>query len=323
MSNQPDQLSQLLLEADGLLLLLHRHRDETPLDAIHLLRRKLQLILALTDGLEDEETSADDEQEWAEDTVENPTDESENDENDNHPVEDQNSANSSENTPIKENIEHHVTVNNVDPTDNDCNSDEPTTQSESENVIVQISPEDNFTEHEIFDTNDNYSEDRNNTTVESYIESTIEHATAIDPEPALSEPIMYQPVEKPVILEDEVVFMNDTPKEIERTFIDDAPIYKPRLNHLDEINSAPANSNTENSASRRPVSSVFNLNDKFRFRRELFGNSDAQYVECLDLLSAMTSIDEAKEYLYDDLSWDPDNDDVKAFVELLQNYYKY
>ncbi|MDE6402523.1 MAG: hypothetical protein K2K86_01800, partial [Muribaculaceae bacterium] len=86
-----------------------------------------------------------------------------------------------------------------------------------------------------------------------------------------------------------------------------------------------ASSNTifqEPAPARRPVSSVFNLNDKFRFRRELFGNSDAQYVECLDLLSAMSSIDEAKDYLYEDLNWDPDNEDVKAFVELLTNYYK-
>ena len=78
----------------------------------------------------------------------------------------------------------------------------------------------------------------------------------------------------------------------------------------------------EQHAPRRPVSSVFNLNDKFRFRRELFGNSDAQYVECLDILSAMKSLDEAKEYLYEDLKWDAENEDVKAFVELLSNYYR-
>lgn len=53
MSHNPDQLSQLLLETDGLLLLLHSHRDETPVDAIKLLRHKLQLILTLTEGLDE------------------------------------------------------------------------------------------------------------------------------------------------------------------------------------------------------------------------------------------------------------------------------
>ncbi|MDE6086310.1 MAG: hypothetical protein K2G40_07935 [Muribaculaceae bacterium] len=114
--------------------------------------------------------------------------------------------------------------------------------------------------------------------------------------------------------------VKDTPRETERRFIDDAPIYKPRLHNDDD--SSWISTTSDITASRRPVSSVFNLNDKFRFRRELFGNSDAQYVECLDLLSAMTSIDEAQEYLYDDLQWDPDNEDVKAFIELLSNYYR-
>ncbi|MBD5180066.1 MAG: hypothetical protein HDT01_02065, partial [Bacteroidales bacterium] len=111
-----------------------------------------------------------------------------------------------------------------------------------------------------------------------------------------------------------------TAREVERRFIDDAPIYKPRLQNDDD--SSWISTTSDITASRRPVSSVFNLNDKFRFRRELFGNSDAQYVECLDLLSAMTSIEEAKEYLYDDLQWDSENEDVKAFVELLSNYYR-
>lgn len=277
MSNQPDQLSQLLLEADGLLLLLHRHRDETPIDAINLLRRKLQLIIALTDGLEDEETSSNDAQEWIEDTVENPT--------------------VPEDKTVIASTVADESEPNVQTIDNSVNPHEV-------NILDKVDMSSTTEDHDTTVKDD----------VESYIESTVEDS---------SEPVMYTPVEKPVILEDEVVFMNETHKEIERTFIDDVPIYKPRLSHIDESGSSATPSGSDVNATRRPVSSVFNLNDKFRFRRELFGNSDAQYVECLDLLSAMTSIDEAKEYLYDDLSWDPDNEDVKAFVELLQNYYKY
>lgn len=163
----PDKLSQLILEADGLMLLLQRHREETPSDVIALLRNKLQLILSLIDGLDDTAPAA--------------------------PAND-----------LK------------DPKD----------------LKAAEAPAE-------------------------YIEDTVEGAA------------------------------------------------------VDSAASRP----------RRPASSVFNLNDKFRFRRELFGNSEMAYTECIDMLTAMHSLDEAKDYLYQDLQWDPDNEDVIAFVDLLSNYY--
>lgn len=62
---------------------------------------------------------------------------------------------------------------------------------------------------------------------------------------------------------------------------------------------------------------AFTLNDKFRFRRELFHNSDADLNETLDVLQAMDSLDEAEDYLYNDLAWDPENTEVKAFIALI------
>ena len=52
---------------------------------------------------------------------------------------------------------------------------------------------------------------------------------------------------------------------------------------------------------------AFSLNDRFRFRRELFGNSDAEMNDTLNLVEAMLNREEACDYFYHDLQWDRDN----------------
>lgn len=297
MSQQPDHLSKLLLEADGLLLLLHKHRDETPIDAIKLLRRKLELILTLTEGLDEEfdepehepeaeepiqcqESTAD----YIEDTIE--------------------SAPDHEN---EETIREEETEAVTDNTDTVIeNAEEPADAFVNEPVYEPLPKND---EPEVVEYDPNYE----------FVEMTAE-TVVTDMEPQA--PVFIDRDDEPAAVwgdepGEKSAEVNEEPESVpyRRTYVITD-------NQFDRNN---ASSNTifqEPAPTRRPVSSVFNLNDKFRFRRELFGNSDAQYVECLDLLSAMSSIDEAKDYLYEDLNWDPDNEDVKAFVELLTNYYK-
>lgn len=63
--------------------------------------------------------------------------------------------------------------------------------------------------------------------------------------------------------------------------------------------------------------SAFTLNDRYRFCRELFGNSRGEMAEVIDTLSAMRSMDEIEEYLYDTLQWDAANPEVEAFVAVV------
>lgn len=65
----------------------------------------------------------------------------------------------------------------------------------------------------------------------------------------------------------------------------------------------------------------FTLNDRFRFRRELFGNNDNEFADALNLVSAMNTLSEAEEYFYDDLGWDDSNDEVKEFMSILSRYF--
>lgn len=70
----------------------------------------------------------------------------------------------------------------------------------------------------------------------------------------------------------------------------------------------------------RDLTKVFTLNDKFRFRRELFGNSNAEFTRALDLISVMHHPEEAEDYFYTDLGWNPENDDVKDFMRIIRSY---
>ncbi|MBQ7042337.1 MAG: hypothetical protein IJN66_06480 [Muribaculaceae bacterium] len=66
---------------------------------------------------------------------------------------------------------------------------------------------------------------------------------------------------------------------------------------------------------------AFTINDKYRFRRELFGNSDTEFIDMINLVSAMTSLTEAEEYFYGDLEWDQENEEVRDFMNIIALYF--
>lgn len=70
-----------------------------------------------------------------------------------------------------------------------------------------------------------------------------------------------------------------------------------------------------------PKQWAFTLNDRYRFRRELFGNSDAEMVDTLELLAAMNSPEEVEEYLFVDLGWDSSNPDVAEFLAIVRRRF--
>ena len=71
----------------------------------------------------------------------------------------------------------------------------------------------------------------------------------------------------------------------------------------------------------KDLKSAFSLNDTFRFRRELFGNSAAEMTDALHMVEAMHSFDEAEDYFYGDLGWDRESDDVKDFMAIIKNHF--
>lgn len=67
---------------------------------------------------------------------------------------------------------------------------------------------------------------------------------------------------------------------------------------------------------------ALSLNDRFRFRRELFGNSDVNMNDTLNLLDTMSDLTEARDYLLQDLGWSSEEPVVQEFLALVERHFK-
>ncbi len=111
--------------------------------------------------------------------------------------------------------------------------------------------------------------------------------------------------------EDEVFEEVETEDEEEIVDDDDAPDADNELSIGERLHRGMA----------KNMRSAFSINDSIRFRRELFGNSQAEYNDALDMVQSMHSFAEAEEYFYDDLEWDPTNEEVKDFMEVVRRHF--
>ena len=59
------------------------------------------------------------------------------------------------------------------------------------------------------------------------------------------------------------------------------------------------------------------LNDRYRFRRELFNFSDEEMDEALEALSEMSSVEEVEDYFYNDLCWESEDEIVQEFMSMI------
>lgn len=67
---------------------------------------------------------------------------------------------------------------------------------------------------------------------------------------------------------------------------------------------------------------AFCINDRFRFRRELFGNSDAEFSAAMDLVATMDDYDEAEAYFFVERGWNPEQPEVMDFMAIIRNYFE-
>lgn len=66
---------------------------------------------------------------------------------------------------------------------------------------------------------------------------------------------------------------------------------------------------------------AFCLNDRFRFRRTLFGGSNKEFNAVMDHIATLTSFEEAEDYFYGDRGFEPEDEDVVDFMEIIRNYF--
>ena len=73
---------------------------------------------------------------------------------------------------------------------------------------------------------------------------------------------------------------------------------------------APAAHNTR-------ILKAFTLNDKFRFRRELFNGDDSSFNDTLSIIADMPCYEDACDFIYNDMMLDAKNTDVADFMAIL------
>lgn len=120
------------------------------------------------------------------------------------------------------------------------------------------------------------------------------------------EPVAEKPEEKPVETPAVTVEIKETVKPAEC-----AEMTEPALTLEEKLARQRA----------KDLSRAFTLNDKFRFRRELFRDSQEELDDAINVISQMTTVAEAEEYIYDDLCLDPENEDVKAFMDIIIKHF--
>ena len=72
----------------------------------------------------------------------------------------------------------------------------------------------------------------------------------------------------------------------------------------------------------RNLMSVIGLNDRFRFRHDLFSNSDEIFKGTIEILNTIETFTQAVEYLEEKFQWNPEADTVVYFYDIIKPKFK-
>ena len=149
-------------------------------------------------------------------------------------------------------------------------------------------------------------------------------------EPA-DEPEPYtEPVAEPLAEPEPVIEPGPIEEPVDEPEPDDAPLDEEYDDEeddddddelLDEEDEGLTINKTQKRSMSRDLLPAFSHNDRFRYRRELFGNSDVEMNDTLNLVETMHSFGEAEEFFYGDLEWDRESPEVKDFMTIIKNHF--
>ena len=66
---------------------------------------------------------------------------------------------------------------------------------------------------------------------------------------------------------------------------------------------------------------AFCVNDRFRFKRELFNNSDSEFDRTMDIVATMENYEEAEQYFFGELGWNSEDESVVDFMAIISSYF--
>lgn len=131
-----------------------------------------------------------------------------------------------------------------------------------------------------------------------------------EPEPIIEEPVQKDEVKSPT----EPVCEEPVKEPVQKTA--EAPQSAPVM--------AKGNVSLNDLLEKKNLSDfrkAFSLNDRFRFRRDLFHGNEEQMNQVIADLNQIDSLEEALRFIDTNLSWDMNNETVADFIKLLEKRY--
>lgn len=100
----------------------------------------------------------------------------------------------------------------------------------------------------------------------------------------------------------------------------EADLYQPEADLIENnINLSKEDLSENETAPRGKL--VFSINDKYRFKRELFANSALDFNTTLAVVASMENFEEAEDYFLNELQFDPSKGVVNDFLEIIRRYF--
>lgn len=141
-------------------------------------------------------------------------------------------------------------------------------------------------------------------------EPIVETITPAIEEQVIEEPIVEEPVVEKAIPEEKIVQETIPLKEIE----------VPHKTILADKSSISLNDILEKK-NLSDFRKAFSLNDRFRFRRELFGGNEEKMNKAISDLNDLSSYEESVTYLNKVLNWNIEDASVADFIKLLEKRF--
>ena len=66
---------------------------------------------------------------------------------------------------------------------------------------------------------------------------------------------------------------------------------------------------------------VFSINDRYRFKKNLFNGSDLEFNNTLALVASMENYEEAEEYFINEQGWSLSESNVVDFLDVIKKYF--
>lgn len=139
------------------------------------------------------------------------------------------------------------------------------------------------------------------------------HVAEVAPEPApVSAP---QPTEENEEDDEELLYAVESE---EAALLDEPVAEKPVGRNPDVKGNAGPVSEEKPVKVAKPA---FCLNDRFRFRRSIFGGSDADFNAAMDHIATLDNYEEAEEIFYGEMELNPEDPDVLDFMNIIKEYF--